>query len=939
MSSIFNSESAEQIFIQLLKESKIACTYSQIRELLKWLMVEKKYWSSLEQKLRVYQGPDIDNDTVYVLCQVARGIAGDQLMQFRPDLRALSSYAVGIVALLSDNNPLLPLKPALEHLLSAYTYEKAFDTQIAILIIYERLGYFDLSHSLVESIIRKLAKNLKFLLKLPSPLKIEDSYYDKVRDVGEKIEDIIDKYLEIGKIKEAEEQLLKIKRNLRNNKVPIPELEFNLALCRTLQKDFDESLGALKYLEEMQLILKQIGTSKRASKPRQAYYQLTIYVYYYLGRFEELQSIVIQGINEDFQPWLQTLLGYILLKTGNHQLSKEIIQKNSENLLNKLKDNILSLEYILIYLYFQSDLQISREKLIKLLHKQFLNSSTSIQDTTKNKNFSVRLFPSPETLDFQEINQHLQDYEVPDDTLAIYEQKSGLQASTNGSYVTKKLSDLALRSVDLQKAKGILLAYWRENPVEEQAADLVISFYYDFLLPANDLNGFIDRNPQLNVAEMQPKLQPKIIKLKELLEVGEQEIIDQNKYPTNNQVNELIEKWIKSEHEREIVGANLIKLLNQSKSLRRLYWNRKDLRQQIWQALDISIDYANITLDILPRPLTLEALENTVFHLLYVGMHQRAREIIKDAKKQLKPNDNKHQYLDKLDTLSQEEPSVYFHNQIYYLCQFSGLYQYVSLSDIQPDSWDLMILALSLLVEYPDDNRQAYQRLLLAELQEAKDLSNAIVNYKKLIESNKIYVDIRLQAALRFMRLCVIDITNNVTWSANLAINEKTQIVLDALAKFLPPLDKEQEQREHLAKVLKQLQIVVQKLHSQKEYDTSAIKSMLGSLSHLTNADYRSDCSLEIYKYLIGKEPVQGENPQAHNLQDVLYLFLDYEVKTLGRGKLKEQVNLTLETIIQEYEMKERSNINQQGTILIDSKNEWLKIQENINNSYLGNGE
>lgn len=980
MGILSTNESAEQIFIQLLNESDIPCTYSHIREVLGWLSNQwqgakpnkKKLWPLLCKKLSTYEVVDEDKDILYVLCQVARALEGRAMQKIRGRLAAQSSYAVGIAALLPTPPQGITLQKALEHLLDAYKHDKALDIQIALLIIYEELGYFNLRRSLLQQIVRKLAQNLNWLLKLPFPQsKIYNYFYDKktqnnvpginqpLSTVAENLEEIINDYLYIGKIKEADEQLERIRNRVRP--LQMPELELNLAICRILQKDFDR---ALYYLEQVVPRLDN-GENSKISPIRQAYYQMAMYVYYNLGRFQQVQNVVAQAVQQDFQPWLKTWLGYVFFANGNYQLSQEVLELNTKSgtrrrrrgkknqhnsiqenqlsqseesilsqiLENSLKDNRLGKEYILLYSYWQDVNQISLTTLEEMKHLRQLIFEASSSEWTQPTS-SVRLFPAPKYLDGETIVKNAQQYDVPDYVLQKYNSESGTQDSVNA----QNLAELALYAAKLQDAKDILQNYWLKNSTrDKQADDLLISFYEDLLLPPQDIENLLDKNRRIYPLERQKKLVQRLQKLENKvnqLQSTPPLVLDKNEYPTNNRVQKVIERWIKSPYERELVGRKLVILLNQNPALRNLYWGRKDLRDQIWQALDLSMDYGCVE-ELLPNYLTLEALSDAVFHLLYVGRRKLVEQLIERTRGQFKQNDDKNCYLKLLEQLNQEEISVNYHKKLYYLRLLFRLSERSPLPKIEPKEREEAISALKILAQYPDVNRQAATLLLLGELQALEDeYQAASESYTKVtLEIADIDETSRLLAALRLM--CLRAREPKISMPEKLITQgENWKIAERPLGRLLAPLAKlleesqSKEEGENLAEILSSLQSVIEVLQDKEEYEVEPIKSILHALNQLPKGTV---CALHLYETLIGTNPLQGKHPDDKNLKDIFYLFSDFELANQLGGNLEKQIKATFKVIIAKYEDKASTTYQEEDYNL---RNEWKKLKESLESQF-----
>ncbi|MEQ8462561.1 hypothetical protein [Coleofasciculus sp. E1-EBD-02] len=976
---ILSNESAEDIFMQLVNKCDISCNYSNIRNVLGYLHnkwqgsspKKKKLWPLLCQKLCNYEVTEEDSDTLYILCQVARVLSSGSLQKTRSRLDAESSYAAGIMTILSNSPKSITPLSALEHLFRAYKRDKALDIQIALLIIYEELGYFNLRRSLLKQIVKRLAHNLNLFLKIPLPSsKFYNFFYDNkiqknvpglnlpLSKISENVENIINNYLYAGKVKKAEEKLKRIKHRVRP--IQMPEVELNLAICCTLQGNWD---GGLYHLEQVEPRLDN-GQSSDISPIRQAYYQLAIYIDYKLGRFQQVQNLVSRAVQQDFQPWLQTLLGYMFFANSNYQLSQEVIQSNiksnkkkhkrnkrnthsqsQENhaieveekltrqiLDNSLRENIFAQEYILLYLYWQDAVQSYPTKLnqIKYLRKLIFEGYGS--EWTNADNTITRLFPDSHHLDGKIIAKNAQYYNVPDYVLAQYNQKSGAPFSVSAQWLAK----LALHGAKFQDAKDILRTHWIENPKDKQAADWIIELYECFFLDTKNLDDLIKTNIKSIDIEIRSKIKARVEKLEDRIDKLQNSpplVLDKSEFPTNSRVSQLIEKWMKSPDEHELVGEKFVTLLNQSRALRNLYWGRQDLRYQIWQALDLCLDYGCVE-DILPDYLTLEALSDTVFHLLYVGRSQLVAQLIERTRGQFKQNNAENKFLKLLEQLSQEEISFTYHQKLYYLRLFFRFCSKYQLYQINSEGRKPGISALEIIAEYPDVNRQTSALLLLGKLQTLEhEYQAASESYRKVaLELTNINDTSRLLAALCMMKLSMLcaDIsyseelpTQGVSWQ----VKEKPLgQLLDPLAKLLG-MSKSKDDRDNLAEVLSKLHLVIEVLQDKGEYEADSIQFILNALHQLPN---NSAFALRLYEYLIGIEPLKGKylpDNNHNNLEAVLDLFVDYELANQTSSELEQQIKSTLKTIGDQLDRNAKKSYLPEDR---DIRDKWKNVQKRL---------
>ena len=981
---ILSNESAEDIFIQLLNECDISCNYSHIRKVLGYLHNKwqgpspnkKKLWPLLCQKLCNYEVTEEDSDTLYILCQVARVLSDGSLQKTRSRLATESSYAVGIMTILSDSPKSITPLSVLEHLFSAYKRDKALDIQIALLIIYEELGYFNLRRSLLKQIVKRLAHNLNFFIKIPLPsAKFYNFFYDNkihnnvpglnlpLSKISENVENLLKNYLYAGKVKEAEEQLKLIKNRARP--IQMPEVELNLAICCTLQGNLD---GGLYHLEQVELRLDN-GESSDIAPIRQAYYQLAIYIDYRLGRFQQVQNLVGKAVQQDFQPWLQTLLGYMFFANSNYQLSQEVIhshiksdkkkrKRNKRNthsqsqgnqpieveeklisqiLDNSLRENVLAQEYILLYLYWEDAVQSHLTKLDKIKYLRKLIFEDHSGEWTNADNSITRLFPDSHPLEAKIIAKNAQNYDVPDYVLARYNQKSGAPFSVSA----QELATLALHAAKFQDAKDILRTHWIENPKDKQAVGWIIELYECFLLDPKNIDELIKTN--ITSIEMRAKIKAQIEKLKERIEklhASPPLVLDKSEFPTNNRVSQLIEKWMKSPNEHELVGEKLVILLNQSRALRNLYWGRQDLRYQIWQALDLCLDYGFVE-DILPDYFTLEALSDTVFHLLYVGRAKLVAQLIEEIRGQFKNNNAENKFLKLLEQLSQEEILFISHQKLYYLRLFFRFCTKDKLSQITSEDCKPAIdrkpaiSALEIIAEYPDVNRQTSALLLLGELKILEhEYQAASESYRKVaLELANIDDTSRLIAALRIMNLSVLCAeisypeelpTQAVSWQ----VKEKPLGQLLVPVAKLVEISKSKDERVNLDRVLSKLHLVIKVLEERGEYEADSIKIILNALHHLRNG---AVFTLDLYEHLIGIEPLKGKYPQDNNLEQVLDLFVDHELANQTSSKLEENIKSTLKVIVSQWENNAYYTNSEED---FNIRNEWKNVQKRLEDRF-----
>ncbi|NES20618.1 MAG: hypothetical protein F6K41_17230 [Symploca sp. SIO3E6] len=886
MESLQSNESPAQILIDLLKECDIPCTYSHIRGVLGWLSNKwqvsrtnkEKLWPLLKDQLVNYEVKEEERDLFYVLCQVANALNHQPLRKARERLNAQTNYAVGILALLPDTPEHITGSYALEHLLNAYSQDKAIDIQIALLLLYEQLGYFDLRHSLLQQIVSKLAQNLNLLLKLPQPLEIDN--------IDQKIIEEFDQ----GNLKSAEEKLEKKLNKANSRSQDIPKINFNLALFRSLQGDLH---GALDYLEKVAPNSQTSSWEEQSYEFQSihlAYYQLALYLYYQLGRFEEVHNMVAQCMKQNFHPWLKTWLAYVFFASGKRELSQELIQANGEP--GSKKGNVLRQEEILLSWYLQETNPVSPQALneeeVKRLRLLLFQPDSS---DCLQPNLSLRLFPNTPIKEFDKIIEYALQYDVPEYPLQLYEQESSVQDFVRDRDHTQKLISLALLRANLNQAEAMVQDYWRKTPKNHLAAALVLSFYEDFLLePPAYLNNFLNQDPSQELSDLKRNLAEKVKNLCS----QPPEFLDKDEYPTSNRVSQLIDEWLKTTRDRELVANKLMKLLNQSLALRKLYWGRQDLRHQLWQVLQHCLDYGCVSCqDIIPYYSSLEPLSDTVFHLLYVGRHQAATELIQETRQQFKTNNSQEQYLNLLEDLSKKEPSSKLHHQLFYLKQ---LFPWPS-SYMEIETPELGISALELLVHYPEPT---YQTL----------------------------------AVLRLMSLSV-GYPKQVSWSQKLPKQGESSQLLHSLAKLLPGnrvsreepsllTDSEQES-ENLLLILKNLEQVLKALQDKKKYETELIKSILQTLPQSSEGQV---FALELYKYLVTRNPHKGKHPEdKHLLKPILEMFSAYQSQNPSMDRLAEEIEQTVAKIVDECKSRFDKLTRSQD---YEIREEWEKFQENL---------
>lgn len=559
-------------FIKLLNNCQIPCTYTNIRKIIVKL-INKPYTKKIWTYLASYQ-PENDNNIIYILCQIACRLIGNKLLSSESDLDSLVYYGLGIIPIIdSEENTTIPIT-ALENLLYAYQLDKSIDTQIALLIIYEKRGYFQLRKSILKQIVTYLSQNINCLLKLPLPLDIDISSYPRLRKnipgvnqtifkFAESIKNICDNNIYSGEIKQAEQRLQDKWNKIRIRRINMPELVLNIAICRILQNDWQ---GSLNYIEQAAQILSKQENLRRFNSARQAYYQLAIYANYQLGRFSQLQNLILKGFQENLGEWLETLLAYIFLNTGNYHLSQDIIERQKQ--LSKLKKNVNALEHILLDLYWQ-DAELNQPKEFKKMNSllQIFKREEQITSWT-NPALNIRLFPNLKgrELRFNEKVSYGKQYSTPEYALQQYYQKPAHVKFANKETV-KDLVEIAVSLDKLEDAKNILMEYGND--------ELNIWFYQEFRL-VNELNNFIENNISEN----------------HLIEL-EKFVPDTDEY-SGYLVMQIIERWIKSPYNHQFIAQKLTSLFESNPALRNLFWNREDLCTLIWQAIDTSHDCSSI---------------------------------------------------------------------------------------------------------------------------------------------------------------------------------------------------------------------------------------------------------------------------------------------------------------------------------------------------------
>ena len=573
--------------IKLLNDCKIPCTYTNIRKIIIKL-INKPYTKIIWKHLAVYQLEN-ENHIIYTLCQVARKLTGNNLVYHKSELDSLVYYALGIIPIIdSEENATIPIT-ALENLLYAYQLDKSIDTQIALLIIYEKRGYFQLRKSTLKQIITYISQNINCLLKLPLPLDIDIYCYprlkknipgvnQKLSQFAESVKNICENDIYSGKIKQAEQRLQDKWHKIRICRIHMPELVLNIAICRILQNDWQ---GSLNYLEQAAQILSKQENLRRFNSARQAYYQLAIYANYQLGRFSQLQNLIIKGFQENVGDCLETLLAYIFLNTGNYHLSQDIIERQKQ--LSKLKKNVNALEHILLDLYWQ-DAEFDRPTDFKRMNSLIQIFKQEEQITSwVNPGLNIRLFPNLEgrELRFKEKVRYGKQYITPEYTLQQYYQKPAHIKFADEETV-KDLVEIAVSIDKLEDAKNILIEY---------RDDKLSFWFYQELLLVNELSKILKNNSSENqLAEI----------VSNLIEI-EKFVPDTDEYPGYLAM-QIIERWIKSPYNHNI-AKKLTSLFESNPALRNLFWNREDLRKLIWQAIDTSQDYGSIV-DLIPTYLS-----------------------------------------------------------------------------------------------------------------------------------------------------------------------------------------------------------------------------------------------------------------------------------------------------------------------------------------------
>lgn len=578
-------------FTDLLNKSHIPCTYRNMRNLLGWLWENTSgaFWERLARfaNTKPWGASKKEHPITYVLYGVACTLTGN-IMPDLPtegdldDLDVVMAYAVGITIFFEKTHQQMGFdfdeRDSLDFLLNAYSYQKSLEIEIALLLVEERLFSFKARNALLVNIVYRFARNSGWLLKLPKPaeIDIEASPFKKGDDVlglnqkieviKTRVERILHTSFDAGEIKDAERQLEELwKRTQINEEEVLPELSYNLALCRTLQGDAE---GAFRYLRRTKKALPEERSFYTTF--RQSYYQLMAYLYYHSGKFQDLQDFLTARYPVDSGSWLQTWLGYTFLAIGKLKLSNEIIEEAEST----------SLEGLLLRSYWQA-LERPSEPLgtFRKLQEIMFQGLDEQGGSWELPELNVYFFPNPLRMDKHRMVEAAQKYNIPDYTLKMYEEDSN-QATWRS--FKHQLADLALRKADLDKAQELLS-------------------------------------------------------------------VDVQNYLANNG-RDIIERWLKSSYNWELLGKNAATLLAGSQKLANLYWREPVLRTQLWEIFDRSQDYVSLIslLGQLPGDLDEDALEEIVAHLVYAGLHGHALDIVESRTSNITSNSSRQPTLARL---------------------------------------------------------------------------------------------------------------------------------------------------------------------------------------------------------------------------------------------------------------------------------------------------
>ncbi|HWS84413.1 MAG TPA: hypothetical protein VN207_09170, partial [Ktedonobacteraceae bacterium] len=903
---------AGDYFVSLLNQHKIPSTYRNIRVLLGFLW-KQPYRNLLLQQLTEIQLSDTDHETAHILCRTAR-----ELIKGEAGTDVLASYAIGIVTLVyREASDINLVTDAIEPLLYAYELDKSLDAETALFILYTELGNMTLCRRWLHCIITRLTGNLGWLLKLPAPLELEVPDYSrlfppsipglcqKVSELAKEVKEI-NALIQKGKVRDAKRELKDRWTKARQADIEIITLDLNLALCDIILKDFQ---GALKYLEGAGESLSKAKYRTLLPVARESYYQLAMYIHYHLGNFDQLQTFAGERFQQGAEQWLETWLGYVFFASGNYALSKALICRKKLP-AHPIPENSMQQEHILLYLYWETQEEAFKRG-VQLL-QETLFRSYCIGEYSRSKNRAsvwlqstqhIRLFPDPQNRSFKQLARIAHELDTPDYILKEYYKDPNLQVELRDWEFASSLIDLTLyklESLAEERATGPVSegeSGDRPEPVALKDAQKILKEYFR-RQPSRESSN----QPSINVSQFYSSLglkEPFQRFKNEHSGVDWQEVEeDRNKIETKK---EIIERWMKSPYERALIGRKVVALLTTSPVLAQTYWDRQELRDQIWQALDLCMDHGSL-LSLLERfpqnglDLSMDALEDIVFHLLNLGWNHFALDLL-HRKRNSTLKQHEHKYLEALQALSDSEDSTVSKAIIPLLLARSSQRDFAFYTDSHVERVSA-IQAFEFLVNYPASRRVSMMFLLgeLYQIERCNEQTSKL--YTRMIA--ELGNEERLRAFFCFLRLHILQPTvpfpshllpqNQKPFTSLLTILVKTADMTPKTGGVL-----------HIAALIGRLQSVMEFFPPKREWHSAYISQLEAILYLLSQIPAEGEIFIHLYKSLVGTDPL--DDWSGEDVRTILSLFTDYALVRNLADQIKDTVDLTLAATITRLEV------------------------------------
>ena len=839
--------SPEQRFVQIVKNNKISCTLRNIRWVI-GLLSRQSYVRALLQRLAQYRPRQDDDDMVYVLCEVAQVAAGGAPSQSRPRLIAQSSFAIGLYALTEGST--LTKQDALDYLLKAYHSQRQCDVQLALLCLYEDLGAYDQRRCLLGQIVERLARNMHVLVPLPQPLGFDETLYgpgatEAAKDLGEAANK-----LRAGKIQEAEKLLEKHRTR------GYIEVYINLALCHVLQGAYEH---AMDNLSKTKTILSRDRNRQQFDQARAVASQLAVFLYYRLGRFTRLQAEIEDAFTRR-SSWIHVWLGYQFYASGHWKLSRELALKQQRQ---------VSVEQLVLASYWEDADQASPKPLqaLQALRHALLQTETDWSDMTPQ----VRVVPDMQEMKFPDLVQAAQRYNIPHYALDRYFEERDLRSWAGSPLVADGLIDLALRAGRIDLARQVALQHFKiRNKRHLEAPDLVAKLYYNLLL-GSELEQFLNQE-NLNRDRNTIKDNLVAITIHKQLRGTPPVVPSIEEFPATV-IRDHVARWMKMSAHPEIAVQRLAVLLRASPNLHRIYWTRPDLREELWQVFDRSLDYST-TIELLPDTLPLDSIEDVTFRFLRAGLPRVTQDFIRRFSAQFADRSPEQTYLMALGNLcDDDQPGVHRELIPYLLPRLAERRGALYICATQRAIGQRVLRVLS---QHSDPVRRMDALLLLGELLEMDGLRAQAVEAYTEATGLAVGDARRLQATLRILRLHITDpsVTLPKTFPAMFDDLHVDQRPVGDLLRWLAGMASTYTDRVHhqqLAAAIQRLQFVLETPITHAPNNRLQIATCLTIIAQLPSAEHGTLC---MYHLLVGTEP--NTALRLDQAAELIALFVDY---------------------------------------------------------------